>query len=164
MKPKPFVRSFWGIAFILILTLVLLGVKNYRTNYFGFNLDHSNLVGTLIDKKQAGTAHLITSDTELAKLCHLTKDAQIDWQNQVVFAFFGLTKSSDQLELTSLRRQGADVNLHYAVTPRSTPTTNYPVLLTVVDRTRLIASSTLTVKFINNNTITNLFTITPDQI
>jgi len=173
-KPKPFTSSFWGIIIVLIIAVVMLGVANYRGYRAGFNLPFTPITTEQAkpSKTEPNTAHLFTSQVELERICDPLDNNPINWDKQVALGYTITNLSSGyQLNLLSVRRQSNTIDIRYhRTTPEDNPDTvytqviSYPVILAIVDRTKLIASSELVVNFIINDTVIQTLKIPPNKI
>jgi len=170
-KPRPFSHSFGGTVIVLIIAIAMLGVANYRTYRAGFNLPYLTLTATLIDNKQADTAHFFASEADLNTLCRLTGTVRPNWNEQVVIGYFAAAQASSGYEIEPLKvqRQGASVNIHYRLTAPepsqiSPSATTHPVLLIALDRAKLIASSDLSVNFLGQDKTTHSLKIAPGKL
>ncbi len=173
-KPKPFTNSFWGIVVVLIIAIVMLGVANYRGYRAGFNIPFTSITAEQAkpSKTEPNTAYLFTSQVELESICDPLDNNPINWDKQVALGYTITNPSSGyQLSLLSVRRQSNTIDIRYhRTTPEDNPDTVYtqvvshPIILAVVDRTKLIASSELVVNFIVNETTTETLKVPPNKI
>jgi len=170
-KPKPFISSLWGIAFVLILAIVVLGINNYRGNQAGFNIAFSSSIVIPTDKTKANSFQLIDTAEMFAKLCQPTEPVSIDWTKQLALVYFAPAQSttSHLVKPLSVHRDNTTINIDYQL---ETPTVdtktvsgpNYTGVAILLDRARLISSSNLLVNLLQNKTITQSLIITPNQI
>ncbi len=174
MKPKPFVSSFWGIVIVLIIAIAMLGVANYRGYRAGFNLPF--IVKTLDQlkptNKELGTAYLFTNAAELSSICKPSDTVVVNWDKQVAFGYTITNLNAGyRLQPLSIRRQGTVIDISYQrATPEDNPdaaftqAVSHPVILTILDRTKLIASSEITLNFIINGVTTGTLQVPPNKI
>ncbi len=174
MKPKPFINSVWGIIVVLIIAIVMLGVANYRGYRAGFNLPFTVITANQLksNDKESGTPYLFTTQTELNNVIEPNSNIKINWDKQIAFGY-AITNSSDghYLQPLTVRRQGAVIDISYQRTvPEDIPgagftqVISYPVVLAVLDRTKIIASSELTLNFVINGTTAHTLLIPPNKI
>lgn len=174
MKPKPFISSFWGIVVVLVIAIVMLGVVNYRGYRAGFNLPFTIVTADQLkpSSEESGVAYLFTTEAELNSVCEPSDTIKINWDKQVAFGY-AITNPSGgyRLQPSSVRRQGTMIDISYQrTTPEDNPdtaftqVTSHPVVLAVLDRTKLIASSELTLNFIINGATVQTLQISPNKI
>lgn len=159
---------------MLVIAIIVLGVANYRGYRAGFNLPYTVATADQLkpSNKEAGTPYLFTTEAELNSVCELSDTTKINWDKQVVFGYAITNPSSGyHLQPLSIRRQGTVIDIRYQrITPKDSPDTaftqviSYPVVLMILDRTKLIASSELTLNFIVNDVITHTSLIPPNKI
>lgn len=171
-KPRPFSQSLWGVALVLIVTLIVLGINNYRGHLGGFDLiyETADAVPTSA-KTQANTAFVIQTAQELTQIARPTQPVSINWDKQIAIAYFADIKPTTgyQVIIDNVHREGTNIGIRYQVTPPATDakitrTKTTPGSLVILDRSRLISSSEITINLLNGKQITHTLKLTPDQI
>lgn len=170
-KPRPFSQSLWGVALVLVATLVVLGINNYRGHLGGFDLVYKTVTAyptsarTQIDK-----AFVIQSAAELDDLANLIEAVKINWDKQIAIAYFAHTQPTAgyKLAVDNVHREGTTISIRYQLLPPEDTKvargkTN-PGIIVILDRARLISSSDITINLLNSKQITHTLNLSPDQI
>lgn len=167
-KPKPFISSLGGIIFLLVIAIALLWANNYRSHRAGFNLPFESVAVVPVDRKQADTFHLVTSADTFAKLSQPTQPVSINWDKQLAFIYFApIQTTGAKVQPLTVHRDGAVINITYQLAsddPSGARGNSYPGAAIVVDRTKLISSSNLTINLIQGQTVIQTLTVSPNQI
>lgn len=173
IKSKDLLIDIGVTLVVFIVAVALLGWTNYRNNSSDSAIayEHLDTDVVLYETVPNNSLFLLQSEQE-ATAIFPTLDATIDWDKQVVLGYIEHPQptSGYSLEVSAVKKQGQLITVDYQLLFPSPDSVNLtvltqPTLFIALNRTDLVTSNQMTVRFYNQLTAqTTSLSISPDEI
>ncbi|AKM84669.1 MAG: hypothetical protein VE98_C0001G0212 [candidate division Kazan bacterium GW2011_GWA1_50_15] len=172
-QPKILLTDIGVTIVVFMVTVVMLGITNYRNNQAGTELPYRELEAGLniSDPNLSDTIYLFHSGDAARQIFPRFTQNNVNWDKQLLVAYVAPPQpgAAYRIDVVNSRRQGPVVTIGYRIA--ASPAggagvlSSQPVLFVTMDRDDLVSSSELTFRFqnIDTNQTTSL-SVAPDEI